>query len=331
MTVLSDFEIQLLRTLQQPLPICRRPFVKVAELLETSQQTVIETIGKLKDGGCIRRFRPQLNYRRLGRIASLVCAHVPDEKFDKVAGAINTLKGVSHNYCREHYYNLWFTLQGTSLIGIDVVLDGLRDEFEVDFHSLPATRLFKLDVRFDPVGPYAAFKTAPAAPAREIVMPDVPPIPVELTEVEKQVLAAIQTELPVSEMPFEDIPNMPPAVDFVEVLQLLSGKGVLSKIAAVLDYRRLGYIANAMFCAEVSSDRISAVGAELAACPMVSHCYERRVFDGWPFNLYGMCHAGSLEQIVEVIDSFCIANNITHTQLLPTERELKKQPVRITF
>jgi DNA-binding Lrp family transcriptional regulator len=188
-----------------------------------------------------------------------------------------------------------------------------------------------LDVRFDPAGPQAVSEISFGAPVKEIVMPDVPPVPAELTDVEKQVLTAIQTELPVSKMPFEDIPNMPAAVDFVEILQSLSGKRVLGKIAAVLNYRRLGYTANAMFCAEVSAERIGAVGAELAACPMVSHCYERKTFDGWPFNLYGMCHAASLEQIAEVIDSFCIANDITHTQLLPTERELKKQPVRITF
>ncbi|MHC4553560.1 MAG: hypothetical protein ACYSUT_12480, partial [Planctomycetota bacterium] len=177
MSQLSDFEIRLLRILQQPLPMCQRPFEKVSELLETSQQTVLDTINRLKEDGYIRRFRPQLNYRLLGRIASLVCAHVPDGKFDKVAGAISALAGVSHNYCREHYYNLWFTLQGTSLIAVEVARAGLRDEFEEDFHSLPATRLFKLDVRFDPAGPQAVSEISFGAPVKEIVMPDVPPVP----------------------------------------------------------------------------------------------------------------------------------------------------------
>lgn len=332
--MLNDFEIQLLRVLQQPLPICEMPFAKVAELLETSQPTVIETIQRLKDAGFIRRFRPQLNYRALGRIASLVCAHVPDEKFDRVAEAVSAMEGVSHNYCRRHHYNLWFTLQAGSLIAIDVTLDGLREDFEIDFYSLPATRLFKLDVRFDPAGPGAAVceeAASNASNAREIVMADTPPVPVELTEVERAVLGAIQMELPVTEKPFEDLPDMPEGVDVIEVLRGVSKKGVLGKIAAVLNYRQLGYAANVMFCAEVEADRISDVGAELASCAMVSHCYERKTFGGWPFNLYGMCHAASVEQITEMTDSFCIANNLTHTQLLPTERELKKQPVRIVF
>ena len=331
MTAMSDFEMQLLRTLQQPLPISGRPFDNVAEQLETDPKTVRETIQALKDNGYIRRFRPQLNYRALGRMAALVCAHVPDETFDNVADAISALDGVSHNYCRRHYYNLWFTLQGTSLIAIDVMLQGLSEEFGVEFHSLPATRLFKLDVRFDPAGPQAAVKTSAERLAKEIIVPDVPSEPVELTEIEKQVLAAVQTGLPVTEGPFEEIPHMPPAADVVEVLRSLQQKRVLTKIAAVLDYRRLGYVANTMFCAEVPAERISGVGAELAACPMVSHCYERKTFDGWPFNLYGMCHAATDEQIAEMIDAFCIANGITHTQRLPTECELKKQPVTIAF
>ncbi len=331
MSALTDFEIQLLRTIQQPLPICPRPFAKVGELLETTEQAVLETITKLKNDGFIRRFRPQLNYRALGRIAALVCAHVPDEKFDAVASAVSALDGVSHNYCRNHHYNLWFTLQAGSLIAIDVTLDGLKDEFDVEFHSLPATRLFKLDVRFDPAGPEAIAKQPFASPAAEMRMSDVPPVPVELTDTEKQVLGAIQSELPVTEMPFDVIPELPEAIDVIEVLQSVSDKGVLRKIAAVLNYTRLGYTANAMFCAEVPSDRISTVGADLAGCAMVSHCYERKTFDGWPFNFYAMCHAGSLEQIAEMTESACITHNITHTQLLTTERELKKHPVRIVF
>ncbi len=331
MTALNDFEIALLRVLQQPLPICERPFAKVAELLETSERNVLETMTQLKDRGFIRRFRPHLNYRALGRIASLVCAHVPDEKFDRVADAVNALEGVSHNYCRSHHYNVWFTLQATSLIGVDVMLDGLREDFEVEFYSLPARRLFKLDVRFDPAGPGAATNAEPASTSKEIRLPDVPPVPVELTATEQAVLGAIQAELPVCERPFEALAGMPEGVDVIETLRAVSGKGVLGKISAVLDYPRLGYTANVMFCAEVSPEQISRVGAALAACPMVSHCYERKTFGGWPFNLYGMCHAGSVEQIAEMTESFCITHNLTHTQLLPTERELKKQPVKIVF
>ena len=331
MTMLNEFEINLLRVLQQPLPICERPFAKVAKLLETSERNVLETMTQLKDRGYIRRFRPHLNYRALGRIASLVCAHVPDEKFDKVADAVNALKGVSHNYCRAHHYNVWFTLQATSLIAVDVMLDGLREDFEVEFYSLPARRLFKLDVRFDPAGPGAVLDTQTASNASEIVLSDVPPVPVELSETEKQVLEVIQTELPICERPFEAMDDMPEGVDVIETLRKLSARGVLGKIAAVLDYPRLGYTVNVMFCAEVQAENVSEVGAALAQCAMVSHCYQRKTFAGWPFNLYGMCHAGNVGQIEAMAESFCITHNITHTQLLSTERELKKQPVKIVF
>ncbi len=322
----GGFDNQLLQVLQQPLPICERPFAEIAFKLDTTETHVLETIHKLKAAGVIRRFRPQLNYRALGRVASLVCAHVPHEKFDAVADAVSGLANVSHNYCRDHYYNLWFTLQGTSLIAAGVELAGLQEDFEIEFHSLPATRLFKLDVRFDPAGPALPGEIVPTQAVQEFLIPDIPSL-VTLSETQKQLLNVIQGELAITETPFDGLIEG----DAVGVLQSLVQAGVIRRVAAVLNYRVLGYSANTMFCAEVPAENIASVGGALAASAMVSHCYERATFDGWPFNLYGMCHAASGEDIEEMTESFCAEHAISNSQLLPTLTELKKEPVKIVF
>jgi DNA-binding Lrp family transcriptional regulator len=326
MADLTEFEILLLRKLQEPLAICQRPFDQIAKALQSDEQTVLDAIRRLKAVGIIRRLRANIRYRSLGRIASLVTAHVPDDKFHNVARAVNSLDGVSHNYCRAHHYNLWFTIQAASLIAVDVTLDGLREDFDIAFYSLPAVRLFKLDVRFDPAGPGSISDDCPLA--MDVALSDVPPIPVELSPSEKAVLACIQDELPIIDCPFDSFKS-PGLKDLLAVIHQLTQKGVLNKISAVLDYAKLGYAANAMFCIEVPEDRIRQAGTELARFSLVSHCYQRQTFAGWPFNLYAMCHAGQMEVIESFAESFCIAQNLPNFQLLPTLAELKKEPVRI--
>ena len=60
----------------------------------------------------------------------------------------------------------------------------------------------------------------------------------------------------------------------------------------------------------------------------VSHCYEREVFEEWPYNLFAMMHARSMGEIQHAINRFVEAEGIESFELLPTAAELKKQPVR---
>jgi DNA-binding Lrp family transcriptional regulator len=326
----SQFEIELLKKLQEPLPVCERPFAEVARAFETNEKSVLEAIARLKASGVIRRFRAHISYRTLGRIASLVTAHVPHEKFDAVADAVSRLHGVSHNYVREHHYNLWFTLQASSLIAIGVTLDSLRDEFDMEFHSLPAVRLFKLSFHLDPAGPVPAFLCAQdGSSVKNQPVSDIPPVPVELSAPERAVLSCIQEELPLTECPFESF-RPRDVKDVYSVLESLRQKGVLSRFSAVPDYTKLGYAANALFCLEVPESDITAVGTSLAAYNLISHCYQRQTFSGWPFNLYAMCHAGEIDTIAEFAQQFCRAHTLQNYQLLPTVAELKKEPVKIT-
>jgi siroheme decarboxylase len=326
---LSQFEIDLLKKLQEPLPVCPRPFAEIAKALQTDESTVLDAIRQLKASGVIRRFRAHLNYRALGRIAALVTAHVPHEKFDTVANAVSRLPGVSHNYCRDHYYNLWFTLQAGSLIAVGVTLDGLCDQFDVDFHSLPAERLFKLSFHLDPAGPDPAYlRSQNSDSVKNVPVSDIPPVPVDLTEPERAALSCMQEDLPLIEQPFASYQQQGVA-DVFPVIDSLQRKQVLTRFSAVPDYTKLGYAANALLCIEVPQPQISTIGTALAAYNLVSHCYQRHTFPGWPFNLYAMCHAGQMQTIEDFACRFSETCRLQSSQLLPTVAELKKEPVKL--
>jgi DNA-binding Lrp family transcriptional regulator len=313
---LTELQKRLCNVLQDGLPISPRPFADLAESLGADEDSVLRELRQLKEAGIIRRIGPAVNARALGRASTLVTAHVPDEDVRAVTGAVNALQGVSHNYLRKHHYNLWFTLQASSPNEIDRTLASLSGRSGVDFHSLPVERTFKLNVRFDIEG------------KDRVETEDVLEVPgdkaVELTENQKHILSKLPTHLDITAKPFDSLCDS--GFDERAVLT-----GVIRRIGTVLDYRKLGFTANVMFCCAAAPDKVVTAGENLARFVVVSHCYQRRTFKGWPYNLYAMMHARSMGEIQHVVDKFLQAQAIDSYELLPTEAELKKRPVRQNF
>jgi DNA-binding Lrp family transcriptional regulator len=320
---LTDFQKRLCNRLQKGLPLCTQPFAEMADDLDRTEAEVLEQTRDLATAGIIRRLSVQVNCRALGMSSTLVTAHVPPEQLTEVTTAVNRLPGVSHNYLRNHHFNLWFTLQGKTAEQIRVTLLDLQTRFSVDFHSLPVTHVFKLDVRFD------------VEDADAVLLQDVERVPgtepVEITDEQRQILAGLQGGLEVTSRPF-DAPR-PAGIDeerYFALLGELIDLGVIRRIGAVLNHHKLGFGANVMFAAQVPPERVVEAGRRLARFGTVSHCYERETFEGWPYNLFAMMHGRSMAQIQRTIDKFTAPGDVQAFELLPTQAELKKQPVRHT-
>jgi siroheme decarboxylase len=311
---LTLFQKKLCNALQNGLPIVTRPFAQVAGQLGSDEAAVLGEAKNLIVSGVIRRISAAINYRTLGRVSALVTGHVEEQKLDAVVAAVNRLDGVSHNYLRDHYYNLWFTLQGNSENQMASIIAKLSADAAAAFHWLPAIRTFKLDVRFD-----AESNGRSLLPYEEL------PVTTESTEVclsdeERAIVAKLQQNLEIVSEPFSND---------LHVVQNLIDKGVIRRIAAVVNYRELGFAANAMFVCVVEEPRIEYVGRRLAASNNVSHCYQRETFPGWPYTLFGMMHGKSMEQLEHIAAKFCSQEKITQSALLKTLREFKKKPVSI--
>ena len=248
-------------------------------------------------------------------------AHVPEPLLKDVTEAVNSLETVSHNYLRDHHYNLWFTFQAPTIRQIDQTVSGLSSRFGIDFHSLPTQRIYKLDVFFDTSNRAehaAAKKTKP-----RIVKP------LELNEVQKMMLLKLQDGLPVMDTPFDCLSaGNSDQNDILTIITQLIKDGVIRRIAAVLDHRRLGFVANCLFVCRVADRSLTDCGKALAAVPMVSHCCRRKPLEKWPYNLYAMMHSRSMDEIQTRIKHFVACEQLKCFELLPTAAELKKQPVK---
>lgn len=316
---LTDFQKRLCDRLQEGMPLCAEPFTEIATILNSTEAHVLQQTRELKESGIIRRLSAFLNHRALGMASTLVAAHVPAHRIDEVAVAVNALAGVSHNYLREHEYNLWFTLEAPSPGRIDEILLALQTQLGIELHSLPVTQVFKLDVRFDLEDDDVLTHEVYDVPGME---------PVPLRPEHRRVLDALQGGVDVTSRPFDSlVHDTTLSSNIVPLLVELKVLGVLRRIAAVLNYRRLGYATNVLLAAEVPPESIAQAGPRLARFRAVSHCYARRTFEGWQYNLFAMLHARSQATIERMVHQFETTADVRSHCLLPTTAELKKQPV----
>jgi DNA-binding Lrp family transcriptional regulator len=219
---------------------------------------------------------------------------------------------------------MWFTLQAADQEQIDNLLQNLSKRLGTHFYSLKAKKVFKLDVRFDP--------DLSDSFSRSKVVQEVQPrktAEVNLDDRQKIILNQLQTNFQILPRPFDYL-SFQDNMDIELVLQTVQSlidAGVIRKISASLDHRKLGYHANVMFCAKVKPQNIEPAGSALASYKMVSHCYHRDTFEDFTYNLFAMMHAANNDQIQKVIAEFTANHSITDFATLATTAELKKCPV----
>ena len=148
--VLDESDRRIINRIQSDFPITSRPYKKIAEELDLTEEALIERVGRLKAAGIIRRIGGNFVPGRLGYVSTLCAARVPEDKIERFAATVNRHSGVTHNYLRNHVYNMWFTFIAQDMAYID---NALREVSEMtgitDILNLPAVNVFKIKVDFE--------------------------------------------------------------------------------------------------------------------------------------------------------------------------------------
>jgi DNA-binding Lrp family transcriptional regulator len=110
MNTLTAQEQQLLELIQTNFPSVSRPYHALADVLEISEQEVLALLHSLKAHGILRQISAIFDAQALGFRSTLATFQIEAERLDAAAEVINAHPGVSHNYQRDHRFNLWFTL-----------------------------------------------------------------------------------------------------------------------------------------------------------------------------------------------------------------------------
>jgi DNA-binding Lrp family transcriptional regulator len=145
-------DLAILGALQDDIPLVSRPWKAIAERLGMTETGMLGRMKRLEEAGFIRGISPVLESRSLGlHAATLVALRVPEERVDEIASLISSYPEVSHNFQRDHYYSLWFTIAAQNGKGIQSVLDDILQRTGIpasDVLDLPTVKKIKIDVRF---------------------------------------------------------------------------------------------------------------------------------------------------------------------------------------
>ncbi|BBL68198.1 AsnC family transcriptional regulator [Methanoculleus chikugoensis] len=149
---LDTLDRQLLEALQDDFPLAPRPWREIGDRVGLPETEVLRRVRRLADEGIVLAISPVLESARIGLPAStLIGMRVPPDRVDECASVVNREPGVSHNYLRDHDYNLWFTLAAGNDAALRRTVGGLAARAGVSSHDLldlPSVRRFKIGVRF---------------------------------------------------------------------------------------------------------------------------------------------------------------------------------------
>ncbi|MDD2510419.1 MAG: AsnC family transcriptional regulator [Syntrophomonas sp.] len=155
MNELSRTDREILNVLQADFPLTSQPYRDIAEKMNLDEEEVIARIRVMKNSGLIRRIGGIMDARSLGFYSTLCACKVPEERIDAVAGIINRQKGVTHNYIRDHEFNLWFTLTAPTKDEAMQILQSLQSDAGIEVISMPAKQVYKIKVSFEMSDPDA--------------------------------------------------------------------------------------------------------------------------------------------------------------------------------
>lgn len=138
---------QIVTLIQSGFPVSGQPYADIGEKVGISEAEAISRIKAIKESGEIRRMGASFDSRKLGYTSTLCAVHVPPEKMEAAVEAVNSYHNITHNYERNHYYNMWFTVIAPSRERILEILHDIEEKAGVGpIINLPATRLFKIQV-----------------------------------------------------------------------------------------------------------------------------------------------------------------------------------------
>ncbi|KUK81449.1 MAG: Transcriptional regulator [Pelotomaculum thermopropionicum] len=141
---------KLINLIQSNFPLVPEPYREIGAILGIGEDEVMDRIKRLRENGVLRRLGGIFDSRKLGYAGTLCAIKVPEGRIDETAAVINSYSGVTHNYIREHRFNMWFTVLAPSQDELDEIIKQIKSRTGInDIMVLPAEKIFKIRVNFD--------------------------------------------------------------------------------------------------------------------------------------------------------------------------------------
>ncbi len=323
---METLDFRLLNEFQRDFPLHSRPYARIAECLESTEEEVIAVLARQKELGAVSRIGAVFAPRAVGA-STLAALAAPAEQLDAIAARVSSHPEVNHNYQREHAYNLWFVATAQDEAMLSAALSRIETETGCPVLRLPLLEEYHIDLGFDLCGDDKA---------RSAVRP-LPPgdFPAAMSPSERRLLHALQDGLELLPRPFSRL-ALRADLSEDEVLQQIEAwlsRGFVKRFGVVVRHHELGYTANAMCVWDVPDEDVAAMGQRLAKEPAVTLCYRRarsKLQANWPYNLFCMIHGVSRDEVEVEIAALCARHSLAAypQAVLFSVRRFKQQGAR---
>ena len=144
---LDVIDRRIIDGLQGDFPICERPYQVAAERLGISEEELLQRLDRLLETRVLTRFGPMMQIERVGGRFVLAAIAVPEADYERVAGQVNALPQVAHNYRREHLLNMWFVLATETPAGIGEAIARIEADTGLTVHAFPKEREYFVEMK----------------------------------------------------------------------------------------------------------------------------------------------------------------------------------------
>nr|QNO58312.1 hypothetical protein IGEJHNFM_00028 [Methanosarcinales archaeon ANME-1 ERB7] len=320
---------ELLQQLQDNFPVEKRPWTNLGKILGISEEEVLSRIQRLSSDGFIRKLRTILDAKKLNTCSStLMAMKVPEEKMEGVVNVVNEYMSVTHNYRREHDYNLWFTVTTCGGKDLGSTVEEIKRRtgiIEHDILDLPTTAVFKIDVRFKFTngGVKAMNGNSNGNSNGNTNMNNA-------DKINKAIIHSTQERIPLVNEPFAEIAKETGISqdEVIARLQELISVGVIKRLGISVNQRKVGIVANAVVAWKVPREQVKRVGNMLSAYREITHCYERVTVPGkWEHNLFTVIHGYNRESVEELAKMMSEAVGISDYLVMFSNDQFKRTSV----
>ncbi|MQA00423.1 MAG: Lrp/AsnC family transcriptional regulator [Dehalococcoidia bacterium] len=315
---------KLLDLVQEDFPLDPRPYRVLGERAGIDEAEAIARFQEARDARVVRQVCAIYDTKALGYSSALVAMKVDGDRLRAAAEVVNAHPGVSHNYRRNHEFNMWFTVAMPPGHDLDAVIQRLHELSGAEStRPMPTLNLFKIAVNLDMSGgraldargePEYTQQRRDGAKGYEVTAEDI------------AYIRATQGDLPTVEEPYVGVAETL-GWDIQRVFEHgrhLSRTGHLRRFAGILNHRTAGFRANGMAVWNVPHERIVEFGQYVAGYRGVSHCYERPTYPDWPYNVFSMLHHAKVSGVEETAQAISRDTGVEEYRVLYSSTEFKK-------
>lgn len=148
----------------------------------------------------------------------------------------------------------------------------------------------------------------------------------EMDYIDMDILYAISGDLELTLEPFKSIAVQLGIIEseVIERVNKMQSEGIIKRIAPVLHHRKAKFKFNALTIWSIPEDKVDEMAEFLMSFKHISHVYNRESCPEWPYNLYGMVHAKSQEEIDDLVSQIQAKAGETPFKVVHTTKEWKK-------